>query len=90
MVRRTFGCLVLLHDGAAIGRDRRHGDGGTGATRFLRFSAASMKGASSACFFASRAAWSAFRAGMTLAANSSSESQMCSCLLRPPCWMNTT
>ena len=24
MVRRTFGGLVLLHDGAAIGRDRRH------------------------------------------------------------------
>ncbi len=45
--------LVLLHDGAAIGRDRRHGDAATGANRFLRSSAAAMKGASSACFFAS-------------------------------------
>jgi len=37
-------------------RDDRHVDGTAGAIRFLRFSAASMNGASSACFLASRAA----------------------------------
>jgi hypothetical protein len=56
------------------------------AARF-RSKAAATYGASASALRAARAASRSLNSGITEAANSSSDSQMCSWRFLPPCWM---